>query len=279
MIGQKRLKKRIDTLIECGKFPKFVIFTGEEGSGKRTFVEKIIYGWRFVYHCEDVKVDTIRTMIDFAYKTNSDGRCVYIIPDAQNMSIQAKNALLKIVEEPPSNATFIMTLTSRDSVPDTIISRAQVFEMDSYSNEELDEYLSTRIESVSDRAFMLNICNNVSDIEKAVRIDLDALGKHINTLLDKAHVISIGNLFKSANSIAFKDDDGFDLRLYWKAFNYIVLKRIIDNPDENAKMGQEMITATCRCLGDIQNKTVSKSNTFDMWLLDIRQIRSEYETI
>lgn len=53
---------------------------------------------------------------------------VFIIDEVHQLSGHAFNALLKSVEEPPSHVVFVMATTLLDKIPDTILSRSQVFE-------------------------------------------------------------------------------------------------------------------------------------------------------
>ncbi|MGE5579690.1 MAG: DNA polymerase III subunit delta' [Bacillota bacterium] len=52
-------------------------------------------------------------------------RKVFIVRDAEDMTVEASNALLKVLEEPPAYVTFILTATNVRSIPDTIVSRCQ----------------------------------------------------------------------------------------------------------------------------------------------------------
>ncbi len=52
-------------------------------------------------------------------------RKVFIVKDAEDMTIEASNALLKVLEEPPAYVTFVLTATNVRSIPDTIVSRCQ----------------------------------------------------------------------------------------------------------------------------------------------------------
>lgn len=53
-------------------------------------------------------------------------RKVFIVEDTEEMTAEASNALLKLVEEPPSYVVFVMTTGNASGIPDTIISRCQV---------------------------------------------------------------------------------------------------------------------------------------------------------
>ena len=53
-------------------------------------------------------------------------RKVFIIKDAEDLTAEASNALLKILEEPPAHVTFILTAANTAALPETIVSRCQV---------------------------------------------------------------------------------------------------------------------------------------------------------
>ena len=70
-------------------------------------------------------VDTIRNISTDAYiHPNNSNVKIYIFTDADNITVQAQNSLLKLIEEPPSYAYFIFTAHSKSVFLETIISRA-----------------------------------------------------------------------------------------------------------------------------------------------------------
>ena len=74
-------------------------------------------------------VDNIREeIIDKAlYPPTHLKKKVYVIDEVHMLSKGAFNALLKIMEEPPSYLLFVLATTEINKVPDTIVSRCQVF--------------------------------------------------------------------------------------------------------------------------------------------------------
>ncbi|MGC4083654.1 MAG: DNA polymerase III subunit gamma/tau [Vicinamibacterales bacterium] len=75
-------------------------------------------------------VDNIREVIieGLAIMPVRDRRKVFIIDEVHQLSSSSFNALLKSVEEPPPHVVFMMATTELDKIPETILSRAQVYE-------------------------------------------------------------------------------------------------------------------------------------------------------
>ncbi|HHX28996.1 MAG: DNA polymerase III subunit delta' [Bacillota bacterium] len=69
-------------------------------------------------------------------------RKVFLISDADDMTIEASNALLKILEEPPPYVTFLLTTSNPGAIPDTILSRCQVVPVRALSPAALRQLLS-----------------------------------------------------------------------------------------------------------------------------------------
>ena len=75
-----------------------------------------------------IKVDQVRDAISFAYKTNqSEHYKVIAIAEAHSLNINAANALLKILEEPPSGTIIVLQTTRWGDLPVTLRSRLQRF--------------------------------------------------------------------------------------------------------------------------------------------------------
>ncbi|MDE0585857.1 MAG: DNA polymerase III subunit gamma/tau, partial [Planctomycetota bacterium] len=74
-------------------------------------------------------VDDVRGIRD-AVQTHPirNRRKIYIIDEVQRLSGQAFDALLKTLEEPPAHAMFLFATTDPHKIPDTIVSRCQIFE-------------------------------------------------------------------------------------------------------------------------------------------------------
>jgi len=84
-------------------------------------------------------VDSVRQIRDDAFIVPNESDCkVYILKNAHNMNDQAQNAILKILEEPPSYVYFIIVTTSRSTMLETVLSRVQTYSLLS-ADEEVTE--------------------------------------------------------------------------------------------------------------------------------------------
>lgn len=68
-------------------------------------------------------------------------RKVFIVHEAESLTVEAANALLKLLEEPPSYITFILTTSNEIAIPSTVISRCQVIPLRSLPAPAIATYL------------------------------------------------------------------------------------------------------------------------------------------
>lgn len=277
MIGQRKLQERLREILETGNFPRFSIFVGEKGSGRQTIVQNSLWSLGI---CQDwgSDVDSVREAIEQAYKVVSP--TVYLFADADNMSVAAKNAMLKVTEEPPNNAYFIMTLSTIENTLPTIKSRATVFYMDTYTSEEVLEYYH-RITRGGDEDIIKKCCAVPGDVNLLCLYDPEKFNKYLLLVMDNIEKVSGANSFKIGANLCLgttkKDDDlpfettdkdKYDLALFWKAFRAECLARL--------DLGRPLkyiagINITSKYLRELSVGGINKQMTFDNWLLDIRK--------
>lgn len=119
-------------------------------------------------------VDEIREQLvnDVMIKPYSRERKVYIIPDAQDMTIQAQNALLKTLEEPPEYVVIILlTINSMLLLP-TIISRCVILNIRPIPDDRVRRFL---MESLKLPDYHADLCASFArgNIGKAVKLAAD----------------------------------------------------------------------------------------------------------
>lgn len=158
--GHKRAKLRLEGLLATGRIPSALLFHGLEGVGKtrlaREFAQALLCPavCGLCAHCQaveknahpDVKlvnaqyqaalreeeaakqrtlrVETVRHLRkDMELQSLLGGWKVAIVEDAQSMEVEAANALLKILEEPPEKTLWILIASQKDRLLKTVVSR------------------------------------------------------------------------------------------------------------------------------------------------------------
>ncbi len=125
---------------------------------------------------------------------NDSDKKVYIITEAQNMNEAAENAMLKILEEPPSFDYFILTCSSKNAMLDTVISRADVISL-SQQDEPVCEKAVTAACDIA-----LALC---SDSEIELLTALSVINSDKNLFLDVTTVLT--RIF--ADALIFKQTE------------------------------------------------------------------------
>ena len=270
MIGQKRFKEYLDNVIH--NFPGFTVLIGPRGSGKRMLSKLIAVRLGANYSECGIKVDEIREMIDTAYKAQD--KIVYCIADADNMRNEAKNALLKVTEEPPKNAYFILTVEDDSTLLPTIKSRGRVFYMSPYSESELIEYYKSKnFISDIDINLIAEIAYCPYDVDMIVRYGKEFID-FVELVLNNIDRVPAANAFKSANKLALKsEEDKYDLKLFFSTFMSLCVRRLeplmID--DETEKKYSRGIIVTSPFVNKCSKLGVNKAQLYDEWVLEIRK--------
>ena len=278
MIGQKNLLDTFKRQIEEGTFPRFSILCGVKGSGKKLAVIELgqyLTEGNIVF--VEPKVDNIREMISTAYKVTMP--TLYVLADADNMSPASKNAILKITEEPPNDAYFIMTLQAITNTIPTIRSRATVYHIDPYSLGELSQYFYEQYEGIPRyndyRELVLNICETPGEIDNLMKTDVFAFYEFVEKVVDNIDSVSIANAFKIDSNISFKEniEEKYDLVLFYKIFLTICLERMknVDLKNTDIFKYARGVEITAKALQSLRNISLNNQYVFDIWILDIRE--------
>ena len=278
IIGQKELLAKLSTEIKNNAFPRFSIIVGKKGSGKKllakTVIPKMFGDSGLVYTLPDVKIETVRDMIKQATKITQ--RAFYIIPDADNMSVAAKNALLKITEEPPRNAYFIMTLQDTNSTLTTILSRAIVFRMDEYTSQDIgDFYKETYNDNID--GIVLDVCETPGDVVAMHEKGIYNFYEFVTKVVDNVAKVSKANALKITSQMRLKatdeeNPDKYDLALFWKCFLRICVQRMKSSVQSDVLMYADAVKVTSKSLQDLKVVGINKTALFDLWILNIRDI-------
>lgn len=151
--GFKKNKALFERLTQDNLLDHAYLFTGQEMIGKRTFalelagrVNGIAPGAedfnRQVFSGEELNIEAVRELKRWLTLTPSTGaRKIVIIDEAQTLRLEAINALLKLLEEPPRYALFLLISSQPRALLPTIASRCQLVRFTPHPLAELQTYL------------------------------------------------------------------------------------------------------------------------------------------
>lgn len=267
MIGQERNLEMIFNWRMKKAIPRFIVITGEKGSGRLTLSKEIAS----LITCTPViignTVDEVRTVIESSYSVKDT--TLYIFRDADRMRNEAKNALLKVTEEPPNNAYFIMILTSLENTLDTIRSRSAHIQMESYSKKDIQEALKNDYFCTNDCSEMLDYCENIGQmLYWKDRGDLSEFVDFCKLTIENIDKVTGGNAFKIANKLKLKEKDE-------KGYDPIFFIKTVYKMFTQDKYFPEISKCCIDTIGKLQMVSAKKQSIVDMWILDIRNILME----
>lgn len=161
----------------------------------------------------EIYVDQIRAMTaDAAVAPNESRRKVYVIEEAGRMNVQAQNALLKALEDPPGHACFILCTAAADALLPTVRSRCVRLDGARETAENgaaapfAREYL--QLAGEKRRAMLMQFCMNRSKLSREEALDFvegvrDALwqaasGRQEDHGLTKEQIFRLGDLMDRA---------------------------------------------------------------------------------
>lgn len=279
MIGQQKLVAQIDDLIARDKFPRFSIVVGEVGMEHedvgRVVAERLECPYILL---EDVKVDTIRKMIVEAYRLHE--KLVYIIPHADDMSINAKNALLKVVEDTPNKAYFVMCLEDLSNTLATIQSRGIVFRMYHPTIDEIKDFacsLYADVNKINEKEIELygEICSTPGDVLYFTKHNITNFYNYAEWVADNLFTMSGAEAFSISDKLALKDEeDKYNVRLFLKALQTVFWNKVCSTirPRQNKKtVYAEIVNIIGIYAQDLRIKGINKSMLCDNLWLEMRK--------
>jgi len=108
---------------------------------------------------DTISIATVRKIIHFMSQTSVSGRKLCVIGKADRLTHPAANALLKILEEPPPNAHFILTASHIHAVLPTIVSRTRVIRFNLVPNDTIITEIRKIVKAPKDLKSVLAFVN------------------------------------------------------------------------------------------------------------------------
>ena len=235
VVGHKDILKYISSAVENNRVSHAYILNGERGSGKKMLAN--LFAMTLLCETGDnepcgkchsckqaesgnhpdiirvthekpnsISVDDIRTQVNNTVdiKPYQGPYKVYIIPQADMMTPQAQNAILKTIEEPPSYAVFLLLTENAETLLPTINSRCVMLKLRNIQDTLIKKYLMENLEIPDYKADMCTafaqgnmgraIMLANSDHFNEIREEAVQLLKHINEMELNEIVAAVKNI-------------------------------------------------------------------------------------
>ena len=252
VIGHEEIIRHLQNAIKTGKISHSYIFAGEPGSGKRLLAG--IYamtlqceagGENACGKCESCKraigknhpdiimvkhekpntisIDEIREQVvnDVDIKPYSSPHKIYIIPDAEIMTPQAQNALLKTIEEPPEYAVIMLLTSNIDGLLPTIRSRCVRLDLKVVDDGLVKKYLMEHLhipdyQAEIDASFAHGSIGKAKDAATSQEFaDITQKALKILKYADSMEVYELTEAIKNLSSEKQNINDYLDIFQFW----------------------------------------------------------------
>lgn len=252
IVGQEQLKTQLIKVVETGNVSHAYMISGEIRSGKE-FIAKIFANAlmctgegekpcgecrackmakdlnhpdiRFITHEKpnSIGVDDIREQIvdDIVIKPSIGPYKIYICNEAEKMTPQAQNALLKTLEEPPEYGIIILLTTSEEAMLSTVLSRCLKLSMHPVKDAELKAFLMKELK-VPDYKADISVAFSRGNLGKAKMLvaseDFDKIKDEAIILLKYIDEMDLNDMIIAVNKIKeyrLDIDDYLDIISVW----------------------------------------------------------------
>lgn len=252
IVGQEQLKEHLQNALAEGKISHAYILNGEKSSGK----EFIAGVFAMALQCEKggkdpcgecrsckqalsgnqpdiirlshekpgtISVDDIRTQLnnDVVIKPYSSRYKIYLVNEAEKMTVQAQNALLKTLEEPPEYAVILLMTTNVNSLLPTILSRCIVLNMKPVADALIKRYL---METLQIPDYKAEVCvafarGNVGKAKAlAVSEEFENVKGEVLAVVKNIHDMELQEMvaaIKKINEYKLEVNDYLDMMAIW----------------------------------------------------------------
>lgn len=215
VVGHKNIIKYIESAVSADAVSHAYILNGDRGSGKKMLANLFAMSLQCQNRQEDgdacgkcqsckqavsgnhpdiirvthekpntISVDDIREQVnnDIVIKPYSSKYKIYIIPEADLMTVQAQNALLKTIEEPPEYAVIMLLTENAETLLPTIRSRCVMMKLRNIKDQLVKKYLMEQME-IPDYKADVCVAFAQGNMGKAIML---ATSDHFNEIKEEA---------------------------------------------------------------------------------------------
>lgn len=199
LLGNARLKDNLKSALRQGKASHFYLISGPKGSGKHTLARLLSAAMvcagenkpcGVCSHCRKalsgshpdlitvddpekryVPVDLVRrARADIFVQPNEAAKKVYLFPRGQDMRMESQNALLKVLEEPPSYGVFLLLSDNPEALLPTVRSRCVELNLKALDGPTLKQALRRRFADASEEALEAAVQQSGGYLGQAVEL-------------------------------------------------------------------------------------------------------------
>lgn len=266
IVGHEEIIKHFKSSIEQNKVAHAYIINGEADSGKkmlaRTFAATLQCEGNGISPCNACKscnkvatgnhpdiitithekeglisVDEIRTqLIDDVYTKPYESKYkIYIIPDAELLNIQAQNAILKTIEEPPAYAVIMLLTSNINKLLETVRSRCIILNTKPIRERDMLTYLKGMGLNEDKAYFCLDFAQG--NLGKAIKLanneEYTRIIDSVVSVLKKIHEMDVDDLsaaLKTIQDFKLSINDYLDLMIMW--YRDVLMLKVTGNIDK-----------------------------------------------
>lgn len=249
IVGNELAKETLKKAVELNITSHSYMFVGISGIGKRLIAKKfakMILCQNEIKYCNkcksciefdsnnnpdflfiepdngNIKIDQIRDMQkEVAEKPIISNNKVCIINDADLMTTEAQNCLLKTLEEPPAYMTIILVGTNESNFLATIKSRCTLVYFEKIKDEDIKNYLDSKYSGQDISKNLIEIADG--SIGKAINLkDKSETYESIKSIIENLEKCDIIEILKKADYLYKSKDEIFEILEY---INILLIKK------------------------------------------------------
>lgn len=255
LIGHHKQKRYFNQVIANGALGHAYLFSGPEMIGKKFFaleLVKNILGKDFTQNpdfkliapkTEDgeskIYIENIRDLKKFlSLKSYGGGRRAVVFDDVHCLTPEAASAFLKLLEEPPVGALFIMISSVPGLILPTILSRCEEVRFVQATEKEVENYLAEKKINKEDKEFLVKLVRGRIGLAESL-IKKDGIAEARKAVDELRKLLNSGIYEKMDYAKKVHEDDDYQPRVdYW--LNWVSAN--VSNAPKNEKIVKGLLS-------------------------------------